>query len=116
MRHPIPPTRRPAPRGAALALSMAAALSLAGCAAPGDTTCDEYAALSYEEQSQLERDLLRAHDLEPNSVGNSIGVRQNILSFCGLPGLNMVGGGTETATQNTSSPIEDAVDWESTSW
>lgn len=109
-------TRRTASPGAALALGLVTASVLAGCASPGNTTCEEYAALSYDEQFDLERDLLRAHDLESYDVGNGVGVRQSILSHCGLSGSNIVTGQVETATQNMSSPIDDAVNWDSGSW
>lgn len=85
---------------------------LSGCSNPGATTCDEYSALSSNEALQLEQDLLRANDLEPNNIGNSTGLRQQVASYCGIPGTGM----GFPATRNNSASIEDAVDWDSATW
>ena len=95
-----------------LFLTVAAVVGLAGCANPGATTCDEYAAKSRSERMATEKALLEAHDLEPNAIGNAIGIGQAVDSFCGLNGIT----DNEAAKKNGSSPLEKAVDWTATKW
>ncbi len=72
-------------------------------------TCAEYGALSTGEQLQTLSTLLSEHRLEPGDTGNILGVTSAVDGFCGtgFPG---------SATTNLEEPIEDAVDWESSSW
>ncbi|MFC9419866.1 hypothetical protein, partial [Bacillus mobilis] len=72
---------------ATAAVAIVAAASLTSCSNPGAMTCDEYAALSTGERLKVERELLIAHDLEPNNMGNSLGVSQAVDSYCGLNGV-----------------------------
>lgn len=91
-------------------------LTLTACSSPGATTCSEYAALDWDERISLEQDLLSSKDLEPRDVGNTTGVRNAINNYCGTSGANVLQGGSEEATRNVSSPIEDAIDWDSSYW
>lgn len=72
--------------------------------------------MSYTERTDVERQLLNAHNLDPNSVSNSVGVAENIQAFCGLGALDAYVEGSKPASSNISASIEDAVDWESDSW
>lgn len=100
----------------ALAVAAATVLVLAGCSDPGATTCDEYAAMTRNERSDLERDLLLANDLEPNDLGNMTGVRDALNNFCGTTGIALLVGDTEEASRNHTEPLTDAVDWDSSYW
>lgn len=77
------------------------------------TTCDEYAAQSFSEQNDTTTKLLKSHDLEPHDVGNVAGLQSALLDFCGV-GASAVAGGK--ASRNGSSPISDAVNWDSDTW
>lgn len=89
-----------------------ACLSLTGCSNPGATTCDEYASKTRSERTAIEKALLEAHDLEPNAIGNALGVSQAINSYCGLNGITP----QEKAKRNNANPLEKAVDWSAKSW
>lgn len=101
---------------AVAAITALTVLPLTGCSDPGATSCDEYAAMGWDERSSFERDLLISHDLEPNDLGNMTGVRDAINNFCGTTGIGTVAGGTENATQNHSEPVNGAIDWDSSYW
>lgn len=96
--------------GAALTILMVAGLT--ACSNPGAITCDEYAAQSRSERNKTQNALLEAHDLEPNAMGNALGVSQAIHSYCGMLGIQ----DKETAKQNGSSPLESAVNWSAKRW
>lgn len=93
-------------------------MALAACAGgnPGETTCDEYAAMTYNERSDLDESLLKAHGLDPNSISNIAGLNDAIAEFCGSHMGGVLVGQEDTATRNNSEPLENAVDWESDSW
>lgn len=99
------------------ALAMAAgilapALLLSGCGKdPKEVTCSEFAAMSYDEQNDTLDDLLSDHDLDTLSTSNTIGVRQEVDSFCGTSAF-----GSKTAGRNSGQSIDAAVDWESGVW
>ncbi|MBT8162571.1 MULTISPECIES: hypothetical protein [Arthrobacter] len=92
-------------------VGIAAALILSGCNGAGSTTCDQYAAQSFSQRQSTERDLLTAHDLDQNSVGNTLGLLNALNSYCGVSGL-----GSEKAGQNGSSTLDNAVDWSAKNW
>jgi putative hemolysin len=93
-------------------LAILAASSLAACSNPGATTCDEYAAQTLGERHKTERALLEAHDLEPHAMGNALGISQAVNSYCGMVGIQ----DKETAKQNGSSQLENAVNWTAKRW
>lgn len=95
-----------------LAALAVACMSLAGCSNPGATTCDEYAGKTYTERKAIEKALLEAHDLEPNAMGNALGITQAVNSYCGLNGITT----QEKAKRNNANPLEKAVDWSAKSW
>lgn len=105
---------RPARRVNALAilLTLAAAMSLTACANPGSITCSEYAAKSRSDRTATQKALLGAHDLEPNAMGNALGIQKAINSYCGVNGITQ----TDPATKNASSTLEKAVNWSAKSW
>lgn len=90
---------------------------LAGCSNAGGTTCDEYAAMDNSGRQSTEKGLLRAHNLDTDALGNSLGVTAAIDSYCGVLD-NVIAGlpGSEAATQNNDSAIENATDWTATNW
>lgn len=85
-----------------------------GCSNPGTTTCAEYGVLSYPERDDVLKDLLVSHRLEPNHLGNSLGVSQSVDTFCGTFTNQLMG--DRPATQNLNRPIDEAVDWDSDTW
>lgn len=112
----MPVTASPTRHGLVLAaavLAILAATSLTGCSNPGAMTCDEYAALTTGERLKVQRELLIAHDLEPNNMGNSLGVSQAVDSYCGLNGISDK---EAAAKANRKNPIENAVNWSAKRW
>ena len=99
----------PATLAALLALVV---VSLTGCSNPGALTCDEYAAQSRSDRSATQKALLEAHDLEPNAMGNALGISQAINSYCGLTGIK----DKEAAKKNGSNALDKAVDWSAARW
>lgn len=69
----------------------------------GKTTCSEYQALDFTEQSELREDLLREHDLDPYSFSNVAGLAESITNFC-------------LSSSNADRPLEDVTDWKSETW
>lgn len=97
---------------AAITVTIMAAACLTGCSNAGKTTCSEYAAKTYSDKQSTSKALLEEHDLEPNDVGNTVGLSQALDSFCGLSGGFKAG----TASRNGSSQLNDAVNWSATRW
>lgn len=94
------------------ALLALAVVSLSGCSNPGALTCDEYAAQSRSERTATQKGLLESHGLEPKALGNALGVSQAINSYCGMTGIK----DKETAKENGSRPVDNAVDWSAKQW
>ncbi|TFD13139.1 hypothetical protein [Cryobacterium sp. TMT4-10] len=90
---------------------------LAGCSNPGATTCDEYAAMDNASRQSTERALLKAHNLDTGTIGNSLGVTAALDSYCGVSD-NVIAGlpSSKAATQNNDSAIDNATDWTATNW
>lgn len=109
--HPLVSPRRVQVLAAA-ALAIMAATTLTGCSNAGKTTCSEYAAKSYSDKQSTSKALLQEHDLEPNDIGNTVGLSKALDSFCGLPGGFQPG----TASRNGSSPLNEAVNWSAKRW
>lgn len=111
------PTRNPRqahlarPSALTLLVGMAATLLLSGCNGAGSTTCDQYAGQSFNDRQSTERALLAAHDLDQNSIGNTMGLLNALNSYCGVSGL-----GSEKAGKNGSSTLDKAVDWSAKNW
>lgn len=98
----------------ALACILAIA-GLTGCSdSAGTTTCDEYAAMTVGERSSLQNSLLREHGLDPYAVSNAAGLSVALMEFCDLSAGSLLGPGQARA--NNSSPLDDAVDWDSPYW
>lgn len=97
--------------GSAIILPMTAACS--GSGSTHSLTCDQYASQSFNKQGATEQDLLKSHNLDPYSVGNTVGLLKALSEYCGL-GASAVAGGTASA--NHSSSIDNAVDWSNTHW
>jgi len=94
---------------AAMLGAAALALSLTGCSGAGDTTCQEYAEMGLKGQTSELRSLLSSHDLDPDSSSNIAGVTQAVANLCGS--TVMLG-----QTSNPDAVLDDAADWEATTW
>jgi len=102
--------RSSAKTGAALVVALLVGALMAGCqsASAGATTCSKFSELSFNDQGNLITKMIREHGLDPSSnAGGVITVEMQVAQFCGMPG----GGSGGKATKNSSSPIEDGVDW-----
>ena len=88
----------------------AALTGLAACSSVGSKTCSQYASMSLGDRLSVQRDLLGEHDLDISSIGNMTGVSDALDSYCGVSSYG------STATKNSSSQIDQAVDWESRYW
>jgi hypothetical protein len=88
----------------------AALTGLAACSSAGSKTCSQYASMSFGDRLSLQRDLLGEHDLDTASMGNMTGVSEALDSYCGVSSY------ASTGTKNSSSPIDQAVDWDSKYW
>ncbi|MDP9905606.1 hypothetical protein [Arthrobacter bambusae] len=99
------------PAALSLAIAIAATILLSGCNSAGSMTCDQYAAQSFNDRQNTERALLSAHDLDQNSIGNTVGLLNALNSYCGVSGL-----GSEKARQNGSSTLDKAVNWSAKNW
>lgn len=97
----------------AAALALLTSVSLTSCSNPGSMTCDQYAGLSTSERLKVQKELLVAHDLEPNAMGNALGVTQAVNSYCGLNGITDK---EPAAKANRNSPLENATNWSATRW
>ncbi|GAA2145760.1 hypothetical protein GCM10009825_38770 [Arthrobacter humicola] len=104
-------TRTALPAALAVLTAIASTMLLSGCNGAGSTTCDQYAAQSFNDRQSTERALLSAHDLDQNSIGNTMGLLNALNSYCGVSGL-----GSEKAGQNGSSPLDKAVNWSAKNW
>ncbi|WP_159828983.1 hypothetical protein [Arthrobacter sp. 9AX] len=85
---------------------------MASCSNAGATTCSEYAAKTYSEKQNTSKALLQEHDLEPNDVGNTVGLSKALDSYCGLTGGFQPG----SSSKNVSSTLDKAVDWSAKRW
>ena len=88
----------------------AALTGLAACSSVGSKTCSQYASMSLGDRLSVQRDLLGEHDLDTSSMGNMTGVSEALDSYCGVSSY------ASTATKNSSSKIDQAVDWDSEYW
>ena len=88
----------------------AALTGLAACSSVGSKTCAQYASLSAGDRLSVQRDLLGEHDLNTSSLGNMTGVSDALDSYCGVSSYG------STASKNSSSTIDQAVDWDSKYW
>ena len=87
-----------------LLVAVGLVVPLSGCSSSvGKMTCSEFNELDVNEQSSKLRILLREHDLEPNSMGNTMGVITAVESFC-------------SSSSHDDSPLDEAVDWDSPTW
>jgi hypothetical protein len=76
-------------------------------------TCDDYARADFDEQGDIQRDLLKAHDLDPSSISNTAGLTGAIEDACGGELTNHRNG---HAARNGSSKIDDLINWRSGTW
>lgn len=90
---------------AALAVVVVGA-SVAGCSKASSTTCDQYAAQSFGDQTTTVVTMIQEHNLDPtSSVWGTAQIGVDVDQYCGI-----VYGSTK-ATQNNSNSIENAVNW-----
>lgn len=104
------------PRVVAAVGALGVVLGLASCSSAADASnvsCKEWANSDSHARQQIERNLLKAHDLEKNSVGNVTGLYSALMDFCGYPDVIQK---TGKGLKNGSRPIEEAVDWNSRTW
>lgn len=95
---------RPVRIAVCLLVAVGLVVPLSGCSSPaGKMTCSEFNELDVNEKSSKLRSLLREHDLEPDSMGNTVGVIAAVESFC-------------SSSSHDDSPLDDAVDWDSKYW
>ena len=91
---------------AALAVAV---LMTGGCSSASKVTCDQFAAMFSAKQTTLV-DMIQEHGFNPNSsIWGSAALGVTVQKYCGVS--NLFGPGT--ATQHSSSPIENAIDWSS---
>ena len=88
-------------RTGALVTALAATFVMSGCSHAGSTTCADFKAETISDQTSTLHDLLSEHDLDPNDFGNIQGVARAVDSFC---------------AQNSSSTLDSATDWNSSTW
>ena len=88
----------------------AALTGLAACSSVGSKTCSQYASMSLGDRLSVQRDLLGEHDLDISSIGNMTGVSEALDSYCGVSNYG------STASKNSTSPLDQAVDWDSKYW
>ena len=88
----------------------AALTGLAACSSVGSKTCSQYASMSLGDRLSVQRDLLGEHDLDTSSLGNMTGVSEALDSYCGVSSFG------SSATKNSRSTIDQAVDWDSKYW
>lgn len=75
-----------------------------GCSSTGDTTtCADYLAEDSSDQQSILMSMLREHDLETLDPGNLTGVTGNVTAFC-------------VDSANGGAAVNDAVDWDSSTW
>ena len=94
---------RPGRIAVCLLVAVGLVMPLSGCSSVGKMTCSEFNELDVNEKSSKLRSLLREHDLEPDSMGNTVGVIAAVESFC-------------SSSSHDDSPLDDAVDWDSPTW
>ena len=97
--------RRPAVKNLVRTTALAAVTvaALTGCSKASDTTCSEFVSQSYSDQASTLRGLLDEHDLKMLDIGNTVGVTDAVTGFCSVSG-------------NSTALIEDAVNWNSSTW
>lgn len=88
-------------RTGALVTALAATFLMSSCSHAGSTSCADFQAESISDQTSTLHDLLSEHDLDPNDFGNIEGVSRAVDSFC---------------AQNSSSTLDGAADWNSSTW
>src|SRR5581483_6602569 len=99
-----------------LAVMMVLVFGFSACSSapdPRKITCDDYAKSDFQQQRDIEIDLLKAHHLDSLSTQNTRGLLNALTNFCGPTLSNYQNG---RAAQNGSRPIDEAVDWESKRW
>lgn len=94
---------RPVRIAVCLLVTAGLVVPLSGCSSVGKMTCSEFNELDVNEKSSKLRSLLREHDLEPDSMGNTVGVIAAVESFC-------------SSSSHDDSPLDDAADWDSKYW
>lgn len=83
---------------------------LAGCSNASDMTCAEFASLDFNDQNAAIWEMIEEQGLDPaSSVMGTVQIGTDVNTFCGLTG---VPGDTRPPSQNSSSKIEDAVNWQ----
>lgn len=98
-----------------IALGALLIMTTAACGQdPKDVTCSQFAAMSDTDQNDTLDHLLSDHDLETLSMSNTIGVRNEVDSYCGTSAFSKATGGT--AKRNSGQSIDKAVDWDSKTW
>ena len=84
--------------------------ALAGCSSTGAMTCEEYAALGLDQQTMAIMNMATDHNLDPTSnIWGTAKMGAEVSLFCGVDGLL----GNATSTRNETSPIDEAIDWDS---
>ncbi|MCW2510978.1 MAG: hypothetical protein JWR11_20 [Mycobacterium sp.] len=88
-------------------------LSVTGCSAlegssATTATCDDYVAADFHQQGDMQRSLLKAHDLDDLSIDNALGLTTALEDYCGSSLVGHQGG---HAQQHGSARIDQAVNW-----
>ena len=95
---------RPVRIAVCLLVAVGLVMPLSGCSSPvGKMTCSEFNELSLTERSSKLSSLLEEHNLDPDSMGNIVGVIAAVESFC-------------SSSSHDDSPLDDAADWDSKYW
>jgi len=81
---------------------------MSGCASSkaSSTTCDQYAAQGFGDQTTTVENMIKEHGFDPtSSIMGTAQISNDVDQYCG------VWYGSNKATQNNSNKIENAIDW-----
>lgn len=100
----------------ALLLAIGSMSIVVGCSSGPDAstvTCDDYAKADFKQQGEIQRALLKAHDLETSSINNTAGLTNALEDVCGWESSNHKNG---RAAKNGSQRLDDLINWKSKQW
>jgi len=94
-----------------LFVALCAVASLTACSS-SKTTCEDFGKQEPSDRMNTIMSMIEEHDLDPaSSYWGTASVGSKVYTFCGLDAMDLVTNTSSPATQNLSSPIENAIDW-----